>query len=99
RAVQAQYEANPYPRWTRLPETITPARLGVFLSSRHPFAADALKDLPEKPDLLVAGCGTGQSVLELARGFHWNSITAVDLSRASLGHAAHKAAEMGVGGI
>jgi Tfp pilus assembly protein PilF/2-polyprenyl-3-methyl-5-hydroxy-6-metoxy-1,4-benzoquinol methylase len=98
-AVQAQYEANPYPRWTRLPETIAPAKLGVFLASRHPFAADALKSLPEKPDLLVAGCGTGQSTLELARGFHWGAITSVDLSRASLGHAARKADELGVSGI
>jgi len=99
KAVQAQYEANPYPRWTRLPETITPATLRVFLASRHAFAADALKRLPDRPDLLVAGCGTGQSTLELARGFHWNTITSVDLSRASLGHAARKAAELGVGGI
>jgi len=98
-AVRAQYEANPYPRWTRLPEPIQPARLGVFLASRFPFAAQTLKRLPEKPDLLVAGCGTGQSTLELARGFVFGSITSVDLSRASLGHAARKAAEMGVTGI
>jgi len=98
-AVQAQYEANPYPRWTRLPETIAPVRLGVFLASRHVYSADALKSLPDKPDLLVAGCGTGQSTLELARGFQWRSITSVDLSRASLGHAARKAKELGVSGI
>ena len=99
RAVQAQYEANPYPRWTRLPEVIAPAKLGVFLASRFAFMAERVTALPDAPSLLVAGCGTGQSVIELARGFQWGAITAVDLSRASLGHAARKAQEMGVTGI
>ncbi len=95
-AVRAMYEENPYPRWARLQEPITPVRLGQFLGSRFPFAAIAQKVVPEKPDVLVAGCGTGQYALELAREFAVGDVLAVDLSRASLGHAARKAREAGV---
>jgi Tfp pilus assembly protein PilF/SAM-dependent methyltransferase len=96
RAVAAMYEENPYPRWARLQEAIPPVRLGHFLASRFPYAALAQADIPERPDVLVAGCGTGQYALELAREFAVASVLAVDLSRASLGHAARKAAEAGV---
>jgi SAM-dependent methyltransferase len=44
--------------------------------------------------MLSAGCGTGQYVLELARRLRPRTVLAVDLSRASLGYAARKAAEL-----
>jgi Tfp pilus assembly protein PilF/SAM-dependent methyltransferase len=99
RAVAAMYEENPYPRWARLQEPIAPVRLGHFLASRFPYAALSQAQIPEKPEVLVAGCGTGQYALELAREFAVESVLAVDLSRASLGHAARKAAEAGVTAI
>jgi len=46
--------------------------------------------------VLVAGCGTGQSTLELARQFILGPILAIDLSSASLAHAARKAEEAGI---
>ena len=98
-AVQGQYEANPYPRWVRLPEPITPVRLGLFLGSRFPFAALKQKDFAAQPAALVAGCGTGQFALELAREFVVGDVLAVDLSRASLAHGARKAAEAGITGV
>lgn len=94
--VRGQYEANPYPRWVRLPEAVTPLRLGSYLGSRFPFAGISQAEFPEQPDTLIAGCGTGQYALELSRQFLLGDMQAIDLSRASLAHGARKAAEAGV---
>jgi SAM-dependent methyltransferase len=50
-----------------------------------------LPDVPAAPTLLVAGCGTGAELLALARRIRDVRITALDLSRASLGYARRKA--------
>ena len=63
-AVQGQYEANPYPRWVRLPEPITPVRLGLFLGSRFPFAALKQKDFAAQPAALRDG-GRGVGLPDL----------------------------------
>lgn len=91
--VRQQYEESPYPRWTRLPAA-APLRLDTYLRMLFPGA-----DLPVGPipgdDILVAGCGTGQESVDLARQFRASRILAVDLSRASLGYAARKTREAG----
>jgi Flp pilus assembly protein TadD/2-polyprenyl-3-methyl-5-hydroxy-6-metoxy-1,4-benzoquinol methylase len=93
-AVREQYEVNPYPRWARLPQADAPLTLAQFLAARFPLAP--LAPTPAAPDFLVAGCGTGQFALELAQRFQLGAVTAIDLSRASLGHAARKAQEAGI---
>ncbi len=89
-AVQAQYEANPYPRWiaTNLPQ---PRPLARVLQGLFPgFAAPSLPQA--RPlNILVAGCGTGEQAVRSARRFADARVLAVDLSRASLGHAALRA--------
>jgi tetratricopeptide (TPR) repeat protein/SAM-dependent methyltransferase len=93
RLVQEQYEGNPYPRWVRAaPET--PGTIGNFLGSKFPFAQF------ERPaglqDILIAGCGTGQRSIAMARKFGASHMVAVDLSLASLGYARRKSEEMGL---
>jgi len=83
-AVRAQYEANPYPRWVRVPAA---------------FGAPALAGLPEQPRILVAGCGTGQHAISTAQRFPAGSVLAIDLSLASLAYAKRKTLELGVGNI
>jgi SAM-dependent methyltransferase len=82
RAVQQQYEENPYPRWV----VVGPAW-------RVHGAAS------EPTDILIAGCGTGRNAIETAQVFPGARVLAVDLSRASLGHAARKSAEMKIRNI
>jgi SAM-dependent methyltransferase len=53
----------------------------------------------EPADILIAGCGTGRNAIETAQVFPGARVLAVDLSRASLGHAARKSAEMKLGNI
>ena len=93
RLVQTQYEENPYPRWVR-PAPETPDTVGNFLSNKFPFAQF------ERPgtlkDILIAGCGTGQRSIAMARKFGASHMLAVDLSLASLGYARRKSEEAGL---
>ena len=84
--VRAQYEANPYPRWTRAAGAIQPTGIDRFLREQFPTAAFAPLH-NEAPEILVAGCGTGWQTTGIAQQFAAARITAVDLSRASLAYA------------
>jgi tetratricopeptide (TPR) repeat protein/2-polyprenyl-3-methyl-5-hydroxy-6-metoxy-1,4-benzoquinol methylase len=95
--VRQQYEENPYPRWTRLPD-IAPLQLDSYLRMLLPDAA-----LPPGriavDEILVAGCGTGQESVDFARQFPASRILALDLSRASLAYAARKTREAGCANV
>jgi 2-polyprenyl-3-methyl-5-hydroxy-6-metoxy-1,4-benzoquinol methylase len=98
-AVRRQYEENPYPRWVT-PGPATPQRdPGAFLANRFPRAA--LRPVPggAAPEILIAGCGTGQQPIEMQRMFPSARVLAIDLSLASLGYAQRKSAELGIEGI
>ncbi len=85
-AVRDQYEANPYPRWR-----------GVA----RPRPATAISDRlgTEAPEILVAGCGTGQHSAATAMRYPRGRVLAVDLSLASLGFALRRAREMGLANL
>lgn len=87
-AVRAQYEANPYPRW-QAPPAPEPRDLRAFLQS---FGAQPAQSV----QILVAGCGTGYEAIDLARTDPSITVTALDLSRASLAYAQRMAGELGV---
>jgi Flp pilus assembly protein TadD/2-polyprenyl-3-methyl-5-hydroxy-6-metoxy-1,4-benzoquinol methylase len=93
RLVQNQYEENPYPRWVRAaPET--PDTIGNFLGSKFPFARFERPAGRSHQDILIAGCGTGQRSIAMARRFGGRQMLAVDLSLASLGYARRKSEEL-----
>jgi SAM-dependent methyltransferase len=50
-------------------------------------------------DILIAGCGTGRHVVEIARLYRAARILAIDLSLASLAHAKRKVGESGLENI
>lgn len=98
-AVQAQYEENPYPRWIRA---------GVFTDSRTvkdvltspPLSFNLANYIsPPAPQILVAGCGTGQHALQTATRFKDARVIAVDLSRSSISYAWRKTQELGIENI
>jgi SAM-dependent methyltransferase len=62
---------------------------------------DELKPIPNvaAPEILVAGCGTGQQAIRIAQRAAGSSVLAVDLSRASLAYARRKSRELGVGNV
>jgi SAM-dependent methyltransferase len=96
RQVQQQYEQSPYPRWS-VPQLVGPMTIDAHLRER--FALPASWRPPDGDDFLIAGCGTGEHALEVARRFPQSRILAIDLSRPSLGYARRRTREMGIGNI
>ncbi len=94
-AVRAQYEVNPYPRWvgTAAPQRF--ASVGALL--RQVLSAAPVRPSAKvgTPDILIAGCGTGQHAIMTARQYGAR-VLAVDLSRASLAYAAARTRALGV---
>ena len=94
RAVGAQYEENPYPRWISLPpgpdldlaEAL--ARSYPERSARAPIEA-----------VLAAGGGTGYEPLLAARQNPGAQVVSLDLSRASLAYGARMARGLGLGNV
>lgn len=84
--VQAQYESHPYPRWNSLGYSQTCdyyEKLEALFPNRLKFTPNT----EENTQVLVAGCGTGEHALRLARYFKNLDITAIDLSLSSLSYA------------
>lgn len=79
RAVAAQYGRWPYPVWQRS-NAATLRSLGETLRACGPDAPI----LPERPSILVAGCGTGREAMNLARLAPDAKVTAIELSDTSL---------------
>ncbi len=86
RLVRQQYESSPYPRWVR---PGPPKHLATL--DRRPST--------QPSDILIAGCGTGLSAVELARQAPNARILAIDLSLASLGYAKRMAHSFGVANL
>ena len=94
RAVQRQYEENPYPRWAQANPPGAPLTFDQYLRRRLP-AATFTPLGKSRTDILVAGCGTGQHAIETAQRFAGASVLAVDLSLASLAFAVRKTRALG----
>lgn len=95
KAVQAQYETHPYPRWIDLPRLGRRRSLADHLALLFPGQR---LDVPPATTLqiLIAGCGTGlQSILAAQRYAH-STVLAIDLSRASLAYAERQRQRMKV---
>jgi SAM-dependent methyltransferase len=89
RAVSEQYEAWPYPAWQRATRNPTDT-LAARIAALRPDAPT----LPDHPEILVAGCGTGRDAALWAHRAPQARVTAIDLSATSLAYAAERAAAM-----
>jgi tetratricopeptide (TPR) repeat protein len=97
--VQTQYEKNPYPRWVRLPKESSGTILNSYILSK--FALSSFKPIlnNSNPEILIAGCGTGQHPIGISKLILGSRILAVDLSIASLAYAKRKTFEIGIQSI
>ncbi len=84
--VRAQYEQDPYPRWKSL------YRSSGYYIPHHLNTDDA-------PQILVAGCGTGQEPLWIALAYPLAHVVAVDLSLSSLSYGLRQARAHGISNI
>ena len=93
-AVQSQYEENPYPRWVRLPKDSSKKFLNAYMESNFPLSPFRRLVDDINPEILIAGCGTGQHTIGTSQSIKGARILAVDLSMASLAYAKRKTAEL-----
>ena len=96
--VRDLYEENPYPRWVRTARGEAPNRIGAYLCRKFPLARFQRRAV-SSVDILIAGCGTGQHSIEVARRFADAQVLAVDLSLSSLAYARRKSQELGLANI
>ena len=96
--VQSMYEENPYPRYKYSDYTVNELTRPIhkFIENEAtkkdlPFS-EALKSLTATPKILIAGCGTGNQIINGSR-YKNAMITAIDLSSSSLAYAIRKAKE------
>jgi 2-polyprenyl-3-methyl-5-hydroxy-6-metoxy-1,4-benzoquinol methylase len=94
RKVREQYEENPYPRWVVAPAGAGPHSLEQHL--RQKFPRTPIRAPGGGAEILIAGCGSGQNSIAVARNIAASRVLAVDLSLASLSYALRKTRELGL---
>ena len=97
--VREQYEGSPYPRWVNVGLTIKPLSISNLVDEVNLKLNDNRVTEVEKPNILIAGCGTGQHSIETAARFKPSSVLAIDLSLSSLAYAKRKTNELAVENI
>ncbi|MDP4065225.1 Photosystem I assembly protein Ycf3 [Rhodobacteraceae bacterium IMCC1923] len=97
--VRNQYEVSPYPRWVNLGLRLQPAPISKVVEEiKLNLFDDAIKEV-EAPNILIAGCGTGQHSIGTAARFKGSKVIAIDLSLSSLSYARRKTEELGIQNI
>jgi tetratricopeptide (TPR) repeat protein/SAM-dependent methyltransferase len=97
--VRAQYEDSPYPRWVNLGLPLNPESISkVVAQLKIKLFNTEIREV-SSPDILVAGCGTGQHSIGTATTFKNSKVLAIDLSLSSLAYAKRKTEELGVTNI
>lgn len=96
--VMQQYEEHPYPRWIAASPVPSFPSIDEFFFKNY-FRKPYRPQRVARPEILIAGCGTGQHPIERARMFPDARLLAVDLSLSSLAYGVRKAEELGVANI
>ena len=97
--VRDQYEVSPYPRWVNLGLSLKPAPISKVVEEIKLKLSDDQITKVDAPQILIAGCGTGQHSIETAARFKRAKVLAIDLSLSSLSYAKRKTKELGVNNI
>lgn len=95
--VKKIYEENPYPRWIKTlclekPSTISQLVFDLNLQVKKTVFENS-------PEILIAGCGTGQHAIMTSSRFLKSNVLAIDLSFKSLSYAIRKTNELGLKNI
>ena len=94
--VREQYEGNPYPRWVNLGLTLNSVTVFTMVKKLNlRLCNKAILDVAS-PNILIAGCGTGQHSIETASTIKNSKVLGVDLSLPSLAYAKRKTEELGL---
>lgn len=97
--VREQYEDSPYPRWVNLGLSPSGMLISTMVAqSKIRLFGNEICNV-SSPDILVAGCGTGQHAIGTAAKFRNSKVLAIDLSLSSLAYAKRKTKELGIPNI
>lgn len=99
RKVREQYEENPYPRWITLRLEPKPHTVSKIVDRLKLRLLDNKILEVKNPQILIAGCGTGQQSIGESQRFRNSQVTAIDLSLTSLAYAQRKTEELGIRNI
>jgi tetratricopeptide (TPR) repeat protein len=99
RNVREQYEQNPYPRWINTRLELAPKPISVLTKKINLIIKNPSINEISNPQILIAGCGTGQHSIETAARFKDCDVLAIDLSLSSLSYAKRKTEELGISNI
>jgi 2-polyprenyl-3-methyl-5-hydroxy-6-metoxy-1,4-benzoquinol methylase/Flp pilus assembly protein TadD len=97
--VQRQYEESPYPRWVRCATDAFTQPVDMRLRGDFPHSCYRPIGRADGLDVLIAGCGTGQHAVIMAKRYASARVLAVDLSLASLGYAKYRTDALGLDNI
>tara|TARA_X000000950_G_scaffold37695_1_gene40310 strand:+ start:79 stop:2058 length:1980 start_codon:yes stop_codon:yes gene_type:complete len=97
--VKEQYEENPYPRWENLGLSILPRNIKDVINDSGLNLDLQEINFSDSPEILIAGCGTGQHAITTASKYNKSKILALDLSFKSLSYAKRKANELKINNI
>ncbi len=97
--VREQYEENPYPRWVKIGLPLKARLISEICAAKNLNLHSKSIQKVNAPNILIAGCGTGQHSIETASTFSDCQVTAVDLSLASLAYAKRKTTELGINNL
>ncbi len=95
--VREQYEENPYPRW-RYADAVPKNKFLTILNNNIKPNKIISNDNNLTRDVLIAGCGTGQHLVNIS-SYENSNILAVDLSLSSLAFAKRKMQELNYSNI
>ncbi|MDP6014272.1 MAG: tetratricopeptide repeat protein [Alphaproteobacteria bacterium] len=98
-SVREQYEENPYPRWVKTHIHAESRTIGAVLGTPHLNLDLGDYESPENPEILIAGCGTGQHAVNTAARFRNARVLGVDLSLSSLSYAIRATDALGLSNI
>ncbi len=97
--IKAQYQENPYPRW-RYSHPFKEKKFSYVEIINSEIKPNLINNFLKSDNLniLIAGCGTGQQILDAQR-YSKANITGIDLSASSLAFTQRKINEIGINNV
>ena len=94
--VRGQYEENPYPRWINLGLHFRSKDISTVIEEINLKIFCHKIKKTKNPNILIAGCGTGQHSISTATRFSGSKVLAIDLSLSSLAYSKRKTDELSI---
>jgi Flp pilus assembly protein TadD/SAM-dependent methyltransferase len=84
-------QQGPSPRWVKATSTLQPRSLPDVVQGYLPFVRPLPRDEAASPDVLIAGCGSGESAIEAALSYRNARVLAVDENAENLAFGSRQA--------